>query len=416
MSSCGSLLPKVRMALRPLACVTLLFCGFATFQYAVDAYFVIHGGPRLARPLYRGGKIEIAKETDPSATILLRRRSVLYASLMASEGFFEGGMVTNLAGGDQSSFSSQPRLEGECDSLLFTGLYYAAMSRLVPEESRDVISHEGTSVLMSMREPSTGYWRRHPKCNDTPTSRDMMLGLLFAADALEHSQIVLRTLFWDLGRHGGFFDDGPINLSFLSPGLMRLLSDMADRRGIDPLPRFFVDETLQSPQTFTMRMTGLYRRLSFSTLDFDAIVPQRGFRSHLIALTILMEHASLLRSNAGSLDGQSAIALWRLRLLAMRLFRSDPQNLLYEAVYLKTVNQLDINRDRLAGRILAMPEFPPGRLPTDCDRGADFLWQRDSEQWAGPAKSSDQACLPSVHYSGVDLIFITSIVAPVRPW
>jgi hypothetical protein len=54
--------------------------------------------------------------------------------------------------------------------------------------------------------------------------------------------------------------------------------------------------------------------------------------------------------------------------------------------------------------LLAMPQFPVDQLPTNCDRKADYLWQRKSEEYQ-PRSSNCH-----ITYNGTDFLWMTALL------
>ncbi len=94
----------------------------------------------------------------------------------------------------------------------------------------------------------------------------------------------------------------------------------------------------------------------------------------------------------------------RLNWITYRLFSADPDNLFYRFLYLRSINALTTPaRIRMMDALLAMPQFPATRLPTSCDRRADFLWQRDSREYY--LQSREPYCQ---HFNGVDFLWMAA--------
>ena len=280
-----------------------------------------------------------------------------------------------------------------CDSLLFSSLRYVALAKM--KLGND--AQEAWEAIEKSQED--GRWFRHPRCK-AATSRDMVLGVLAALTQWPARQEQhLGSLINTVGKLNGFVDKGPFYVSYLSPGMGEIVRQLALRSGLrdDVLP----------PEV----------RRGFSTVELDAAVLSSGYRSHLVALTAWTE-MELQAKNAGMkvrsphlhfgplgrLFAAKSIRERRLEWATSRLVEIDPQNIFYRWLRLKAAGALSEGaRVKLLEELLAMPQFPR-HLPWDCDRRADYLWQRDSSEFA-PAKG---AC--NYQYSGVDFLWMSSLI------
>ena len=130
---------------------------------------------------------------------------------------------------------------------------------------------------------------------------------------------------------------------------------------------------------------------------------------------MLDRHPELeIRSLSGLMDqispaGGSTFAAQRRAFAAGELYRLDPENLFFEYLYLKTAGALTYaSKARLLTRLLAMPQYPVERLPQDCDRQADYLWQRSSAEYTGK-----KTCKESFH--GVDFLWMAALLSEDPP-
>lgn len=288
-----------------------------------------------------------------------------------------------------------------CDSLLFSSLRFVALSKL---GMRDEAAKAWTAIEGSQ---DNGRWFRHPRCK-TATSRDMILGVAAALTQWPaNHEAHLRRLIGAITRMNGSVDQGPFYVSYLSPGMAEILHLLALRSGLP-------EESLPSQV-----------KRGFSTLELDAAVLTPGYRSHLVALTTWTELE--LESNSGSkvrsphlhygplgkIFAAKSLRDRRLEWATDRLVEIDSHNIFYRWVRLKAAGALSAGaRVKLLEELLAMPQFPE-HLPWDCDRRADYLWQRDSVEY-GPRAGG---C--TYQYSGVDFLWMASLLiadpAPLNP-
>lgn len=281
-----------------------------------------------------------------------------------------------------------------CDSLLFSSLRYVALKKLGAEEEA-----EKAFQTIARENYANGRWIRHPDCKRKAASRDMIVGLM-AALTMEpsgHNEAFAK-LMGVVARTGGSVDDGPFYVSRLSPGLSELLKQMA-------LVRSYPEASLPSPL-----------KVGFSTVEFDSWIAEPGFRAHLNAMTLwielelLQKHPELqIRSLSAVLDQISpewglGFQTQRRAFAANELYNTDPENLFFEYLRLRTAGALTFaNRARMLDALLASPLFPQGHLPRDCDRGADYLWQRHSREYRPKAKCHEG-------FAGVDFLFMASLL------
>lgn len=270
------------------------------------------------------------------------------------------------------------RLIHSCDSLLFSALRYVSLLKAG--------EHAGAVTAWNAINGSFigGNWRRHPACRDKATSRDMILGLLIALSANPgQGKNILEGLVARIRDGGGYFDDGPFYVSYMTPqiaDLIRLLWESFSLP-VESLPPLI--------------------RYSFSTLDINSMELRRGYQSHLLALGLWLEMEllqasirpesgmppapprsafSLIRATVPGVNVGS-LYLWHWDFVAEKLAALDPDNMFYRYLFLKANDLLDRRvLLELAQEMIEMPQFPHGFLPMDCDRKADYLWQRDSRE------------------------------------
>lgn len=293
------------------------------------------------------------------------------------------------------------RPESVCDSLLFSGLRYVALKKMGYEQ-------QALKAWLAIEKSQyRGQWFRHPACATQSTSRDMIVGLLAAlSQKPPRYRSHLNSLIETIRHKKGYIGTGRFYVSLLTPGLAEIIRIMAIDAGIpeDTLPRQI--------------------RQGFSTLSFDSVMLQRGYTSHLNSLVLwleleLLENLSLeagrndsrIRTIFDVLDGFGVNALSqfegreRREWIAYRLVKLDSENLFFRWLLLKTRGELDAdNRAALGETLLKMSQFPKSRLPADCDRKADYMWQRDSREY----KPQTKVC--GHFYSGVDFLWMASLL------
>ena len=338
--------------------------------------------------------LDFAQDTSSSRLPLLReaalRRVILYENALKSQHLYHG-MVVNL---HLVEDGGSP-VDGECDSLLFSSLRFVALNKLGFKEA----AHEAWTALMSSQ--SNGRWFRHPKCRRRPTSRDMIVGLLAGlTQQPPEARQRLEDLLEYIEENDGYIGSGAFHVSKLSPGVGELIRNMALYAQIDES---------QMPNSV---------RYAFSTVEFDRLNLKKGFPSHLLGLRIWMElemmkEGIIPRSASQGLDEvlgwQSTLASQqkRLRLAADALVRLDEKNLFFQWLALRVRGPLsDSDKAGLLTNLLSMKQFPATRLPQNCDRKADYLWQRDSVEYQPEAHHS--FCY--MQYAGVDFIWMIALV------
>ncbi|MES2745448.1 MAG: hypothetical protein V4655_08470 [Bdellovibrionota bacterium] len=317
---------------------------------------------------------------------LARNRARLYNEWINDTHLYKGLVV----GKDLST----GRATSVCDSLLFSSLRYASLKKLGSDEEADKAWQ-----AIAKNNYADGRWVRHPDCKRKSSSRDMIVGLMAALsqEPKGHDEAFAK-LMGIIARTGGSVDDGPFYVSRLSPGLGELLKQMALVRG-------YPKESLPSAL-----------KVGFSTVEFDTWIAEPGFRAHLNAMTLWIElelisrHPDLeFRSLSAILDEISpdlgfGFQTQRRAFAAGELYNLDPENLFFEYLRLRTAGALTFaTRARLLEKLLAMPAFPRDRLPQDCDRRADYLWQRGSREYAGRTTCHEQ-------FAGIDFLWMTALL------
>ena len=150
------------------------------------------------------------------------------------------------------------------------------------------------------------------------------------------------------------------------------------------------------------------------------MVTPRGFESHLGGLTAWLElelaeqgkfpkdsASSILRtlSNLTPQLGLTLIDKQRLDWITDRLVKSDPNNLFFRYLRLRAAGALtESMRARLLVELLNMPQFPQDRLPMNCDRSADYLWQREDR-----ARNLEPISC-TMQFSGTDFLWMTALL------
>ena len=303
-----------------------------------------------------------------------RDKAIFYDSQIEQR-FLDDGMVVNRTS-DGGSID-------HCDSLLFSSLRFIALDKLGLKQ-RALASWEA----LRMAEESAGRWRRHPKCN-LSTSRDMIIGLLAALTRSppEHQKL-LKSIIENARANHGFIDDGPIDVSYLTPGSMMLLNHVAKQAGVVVKP----GKSLIP--------------LSFPTLMFDLAFVERGFSAHLSALTIWIElelkDKRIKGTTPSSVFSQDHLLDW----YAQKLVEVDPQNLFFRWLKLKTAGALSsTTRLAMLDELMHMEQFPPDTLPQSCNRKADYLWQRDSAEYQ-PVEHIQCTKL----FAGIDFMWMVALL------
>ncbi len=319
--------------------------------------------------------------------IAAREKAYLYEQWL-EEGFLEQGMVVNR--------HSDGRPSGECDSLLFSSLRYAALTKL---GWHDKAYRAWRGIQNAFQ---NGRWVRHPKCRRKSTSRDMIVGLLVAMTQNPPAEVrQLQKLLNIVDSTGGSVDDGPFYVSRMSPGMGAIMRLMSQQHGV-PLREIPEDV-----------------RMGFSTLELDAWMAQPGYTAHLNALTLwieleLTDHQprSALRSVAELIDtalgplGTPAIKDQRWVWAGHQLATLDRSNLFFEYMELRSAGALTWKTEALLlKKLLEMPQFPDDRLPHNCDRRADYLWQRHSVEYVPRAKAT---CHET--FNGVDFVWMVALL------
>lgn len=314
-------------------------------------------------------------------------RAALYDELIKKNMLLDGMVVNRNAEGEP---------EGICDSLLFSSLRFFALKRLGFEESAQAAWN---GVLGSR---SGAQWQRHPRCGKS-LSRDMLMGVLVALQANpENGTSVFRSMLSEIDRQKGFIGDGPFYVSWLSPGVAGLVRMEAERRHIayDEWPWIL--------------------KQSFSSIEYDGLFLKEGYQSHLAGLGLWLElehkqgmewfNPRSLLGLIGRLSGEkgefdTSFDERRRQWIAGKLSSLSGANLFFDWLEYKVNGLYDVNSEiKLLSELLSMPQFPAVRLPRDCDRAADYIWQRRDKEAIPVARHCGRT------YAGVDFLWMAAIL------
>jgi hypothetical protein len=298
------------------------------------------------------------------------------------------GMVVNrdLAGNPQAV----------CDSLLFSSIRFYALSTMGFTKSAE----EAWNAMGASR--NGAQWIRHPRCR-TSLSRDMIMGVMVALQANpENGTTLFRSMLGEIDRNGGFVGDGPFYVSWLSPGIAGLLRMEAERRNV-PFEEW--------PWIL---------KQSFSSIEYDAMFLGEGYVSHLAALGLWLEAAQSKlvsgfnpRSFFGAVERlvrfdrslDTSMDLQRRQWIAGKLRSLHGGNLFYRWLDHEAMGTLNsTTEEQLLSELLSLSQFPPNRLPMNCDRHADYLWQRREGEFISAAKDCTRT------FSGVDFLWMASLL------
>lgn len=333
-------------------------------------------------------------QSDSSTNDFLQRlrrealsRAALYDQLIQKDMLLDGMVIHRGATGEA---------KGVCDSLMFSSIRFYALSKIGFAES----AAKAWQGILGSR--SGGLWLRHPKCAKS-LSRDMIMGVLVALRAdPEGSDPVFRQMLAEIDRNGGFAGDGPFYVSWLSPGIASLLRMEAERRNV-PFSEW--------PWVL---------RHSFSSIEFDAMFLDEGYVSHLAGIGLWLEinhpqnsagfnprsiFGRLARTISGESRLDTTIDAQRRQWIAGRLRSISSSNLFFKWLDQKAAGALDSNSEaHLLSELLSMPQFPKTHLPQDCNRDADYLWQRREAEAIPVAATCGET------WSGVDFLWMASLL------
>ena len=316
-----------------------------------------------------------------------KRRALIYENQIKKHQLVDGMLVNRSIDG---------AMHDHCDSLLFSALRYVSLEKLGWHE-------RATDAWLAIEKSrDNGTWLRHPQCFRS-TSRDMLLGLLIAMTRSPPGyRQHLNSLMAMVDENNGYFGTGPFYVSYLSPGLTRLMATIAlnDDSVKTVIPAFFDS--------------------GYSTAEVEVMVTPRGFESHLGGLTAWLElelaeqgkfpkdsTTGMLRilSKLTPQLGLTPIDDQRLDWITDRLVKSDPNNLFFRYLRLRAAGALtESMRSGLLVELLNMPQFPRDRLPMNCDRSADYLWQRED-------RARNLEPIPcTMQFSGTDFLWMTALL------
>jgi hypothetical protein len=314
-------------------------------------------------------------------------RAALYDELIKKNMILDGMVVNRNAEGEP---------EGICDSLLFSSLRFFALKRLGFEES----AQEAWNGVLGSR--SGAQWQRHPRCGKS-LSRDMLMGVLVALQANpENGTSVFRSMLTEIDRQKGFIGDGPFYVSWLSPGVAGLVRMEAERRNVayDEWPWIL--------------------KQSFSSIEYDGLFLKEGYQSHLAGLGLWLElehkrniewfNPRSLLGLIGRLAGEkgefdTSFDERRRQWIAGKLSSLSGANLFFDWLEYKVNGIYEVNAEiKLLSELLSMPQFPAVRLPRDCDRAADYIWQRRDKEAIPVARECGRT------YAGVDFLWMAAIL------
>ncbi len=372
--------------LRVKLCIVCLSCLWAGSETACKR------SPETPQSLWarRGSETlrlsqQAQEQLGRELAIQARERAWLYERLIEAR-HLESGMVVERA--------HDGRALSQCDSLLFSSLRFVALKKLGWQDRADKAWHA------IERSYQGGRWIRHPQCAFKTTSRDMIIGLLSALVLKPPGyQSQLVKLLDIIEATDGSVDPGPFYVSRLSPGIAEILRLLSLEAGLAP-------ETLPAEV-----------RVGFSTLEWDSWWGSPGYTSHLNAMALWLERELWHQRYAfrslgapwreGRAQPQDAERMrQRFAVLSQALVKVDPENLFFQ--YLAAVSAQGrltaAARLELLQKLLAMPQFPAQTLPRNCDRGADYLWQRSSLEYR--AVSS----LCTEEFTGVDFLWMVALL------
>jgi hypothetical protein len=283
-----------------------------------------------------------------------------------------------------------------CDSLLFSSLRFVALKKAgLTDRAQSAWNAIENSQI-------DGYWLRHPMCKKS-TSRDMIVGVMVALSQKpdrydQHILALLKTI----EDNNGYLGKGPIYVSYATPqialGLRMLAANLQIARSNLPV----------------------HVQNGFSTGELSVQVLERGFASHLVALSIWLElelnntarkypisppHASYIATLVDTFDHVSFKSS-RLQWQTHKLVMLDPQNMFFRYLRLKSINAMNPNiAHKMLNELLVMPQFPPDALPTNCDKKADYLWQRKSQEYTPKGNANCQTT-----FNGTDFQWMASLL------
>lgn len=282
-----------------------------------------------------GGKKEDLKPTTTDTTKLEEKYAV-YRDLAASYTKATSGFVTD-----------------SCDSLLFTGLYYAV----------------DKSVAITNAKDSVGKWHRRdlalPECypdeSASEISKDMYIGLLWGIWANRDLEL-LRGIIEYGDANDWRMGDGDPSRTVMSPALVSTVYLMSEAMGDD------------DPRSAT----------GFPILINNDLT---GFQAHLQVLHI-------------ALRGEMAKAVTEDQLEALKVqAERQPKNALFNAFY-DRYNLGD--QSKAIASLMDETQWPALELPSGEEHCEFWLWQRDD--------GADWEPCDAPPHSGADWLFAAKII------
>lgn len=370
--------------LLPSAALFGAFAGYS--QLIANSRFLAHSHAAMQQFAHDGEEPDVAVRAELVAAMLHRAHT--YEATLERTHLVDGMLVNRDAHGAADDI---------CDSLLFSGLRFAALKKLGFQKEAAIA---WTAIEQSRKD---GSWVRHPRCSERPTSRDMIMGLLIAlSQNPQNERQHVQHLVEQIDRHGGYFSFGPRYVSYLTPTIARLLRFEAHATGV---------ASASVPDLI---------RDGYSVEELSVSFIRHGFEAHLVGLAAWLEMEMLqtlpeLRAQAGAplLANASVSTSWltganldrqRLQWTTLRLLELDPQNIFFRYLRLRAADALTYKTVvPLARELLRMPQFPTERLPSDCDRTADYLWQR------GPWEHEGSSICGRT-YSGTDFLWMAGLL------
>jgi hypothetical protein len=315
-------------------------------------------------------------------------KALLYEDLIESKHLWRG-MVVNR--------DNLGNAEDTCDSLLFSSLRYVALRKLGFEEKA------GEAWKHILGSSDNGRWFRHPKCKNKPISRDMIVGLSAALSTKpEGWEQELQKLLHYANKQKGYFSPQKTSVSYMSPELISIfamLSQSANGKAV----------------------IGMAAKGGYTTQEWEVSFAGDGYENHLIAMKLWLqmelteETKSKFPTHLGSLiffdDAlRHKAESNRLRWVAESLYQKNPDNVFFQYLFFRSQNLLTGRiRSNLLVKLDDESLFPNDRLPSDCDRKADYLWQRRYEEYGMKRRTCER------RFAGVDYLWMASLLLEPSP-
>lgn len=284
----------------------------------------------------------------------------------------------------------------QCDSLLFSSIRYVALKKL------GFRSDAEAAWLAIERSRKNGIWLRHPNCSKKSISRDMLTGVLLAL--LQNplrSKEYLQSLVNQIDQKSGYFSHGPVYVSYLTPGLGKIIRLLGDHYGIP-----------------TDSFPDIVKR-GYSTNELSVILLKPGYEAHLAGLALWLEleleNVLKIREKPGNLEylynflirpfSKREMNSQSFSWTAKRLFEIDHHNLFFTYLRLRAAGAMNAQTASiLLKKLVIMREFPTNQLPSDCERRADYAWQRS------PKNLQTKSLRCNYQFPGVDFIWMASLL------